>query len=146
MDKLTKKALRKRAKEIMAMQRTAGSVPDPREADFAAAGRPAGINAYLLAMEALYPEGGDGPDYTYERVGGAADDPQRVMVERSHPQHVVTLVPVADWRRDLADDLARWVFGGNMLSPPIKQRIVERLVVLLERATGDGTTCWRVET
>ena len=145
MDKLTKKRLKQRAKEILAQQRQAETA-DPQAGAYAAAGRPAGINAYLLAMEALYPFDGSAPTYTYERVGGATDDPQRVMVERSHPRHVVTLAPVSDWRRELTDDLPRWAFGGSPLTPAIKLRVVETLVALLERATGDGTTCWRVHT
>jgi hypothetical protein len=148
MDKLTKKALKRRAKEIMAQQKAVedAAVVSPMEETYDIAGKPAGINAFLLALEKFWEVGGFGPYYRYERVGGTTEDPQAVMVKRAHPKHVVTLVPLADWQRELTADLPKWIFGSDMLTPAVKQRLVETLVILLERATGDAASCWRVET
>jgi hypothetical protein len=147
MDKWTRKRLQRRAKEIIAQQKAKETAPSAMEETYDIASKPAGINAFLLALETVYQSTGDGPYYRYERVGGNTDDPQAVMVERSNPKHVVTLVPLADWQRELTADLPTWIFGGSTaLRAEVRQRLVETLVILLARATGDAASCWRVET
>ena len=125
------KFLQKRVKDLL----------DPRQA----ARRVAAVDGYLLAVECLHESGGLFSTFTFERVEGGAGDPLEAVRQHINPGYRIHLLPI-EWQKELAATLPNAVFGETSLRPVVRQRVVDTLIVLLNRATSDATSAWRVET
>ena len=131
MGKGADKFLQKRVKDVL----------EPRQA----ARRVAAVDGYLLALERLYESGGMSSTFTFERVEGSPADPLEAVRQHINPGYRIHLYPI-DWRQELSMTLPDAVFGETSLRPVVRQRVIDALIVLLNRATSDAASAWRVET
>ena len=123
------------------LQRRVKDILDQRNA----ARRVAAVDGFLLAVESLHESGGMSSQFTFERIEGTAADPLDAVRRHINPAYQYEVVPV-EWRTELAEKLPDAMFGETSLRPAARKRVVDTLIVLLNRATSDSVTAWRVET
>jgi len=131
MSRAAMKNLQARAKDILSKR--------------AADRRVAAVDGFLFALESLCGETNKGVSFDFAWIDGTADRALEAVTRHHGPNFKLALNPLADWRVELTSDLLGGGFLPASLPPPVRRRLVEAFVVLLNRACADTATAWRVE-
>jgi hypothetical protein len=128
MDPSTLKFLQRRTKDILSKS--------------SADRRVAAVDGYLLALETVAAVPNHVPSFTFERIDGTADRALDAVTQHLGPGLKVELVPADNWQWQLSKDLLRFLYP--VPDEKVRRDLVERLVVLLNRACSDTASAWKV--
>lgn len=129
MDRLTLKHLQRKAKDILSKK--------------AADRRIAAVDGYLLALETLYEDSNTNVSFSFGRIDGTADRALEAASAAMGEGMRIELAVLTDWKRELTGDVLQG-YLPHSLQPDVRERLAHGLMILLNRATGDTASAWRV--